>query len=646
MRLRLALIAVAAAAGLRVVPPSIARGQGSAVEDSLLMYELGEIIVTADRWREGIHVRTETLGSAELSARPGHSAAQLLGAVTGVGISSGQKDEADITIRGFSSKRVSILVDGRPMNVPYYGTFNLASLSSDNLERIVVVKGPASVTYGPNVMGGVVNFVTARGCDRPGTRLTVRAGNHETGSLHLSHGWIRGRWDYLLSLRGGGSGGSVLSRRFVPTGYPGMEDGGLRDNSDFTEWDFFGKAGYRDGRETDLAFSWGYHTRQKGIPAAVDEERYWRFTDWRRYFGDLTFRRQLSPSTFLEAKGYGDVFINTLVDYEDETYDGDAVFYDSTHRNRDLGCILAVERDWNPRVHGTYGLSVREDQIQKRMNPDEPWLYHHQVTGSIHAEHRGWLRRTISASLGMSEDFMVYNHLEDVDHAPGFSAGLTWRASPGWKTFAAIGRSTRFPTLSQLWSLNSGNRDLKPETTIRTEMGLDGRLSRSVDVEAALFWNDLENLIDRDLRRAGRYYNIHSARTWGMEAAGIVRPFGWMDARVSYAYTRSKNRETGDPLDRVPRHKFDGEVVARSNSGDTEWVLVVTRVGERFDGDSLEADKMLPRFYTADCKVRTRVGDRTTLGLEVFNVGDQNYEEEVGYPAPGRTVLVSGTVTF
>ncbi len=50
---------------------------------------------------------------------------------------------------------------------------------------------------------------------------------------------------------------------------------------------------------------------------------------------------------------------------------------------------------------------------------------------------------------------------------------------------------------------------------------------------------------------------------------------------------------------------------------------------------------MLPAYTTADCQVRTRLGARWVLGVEVLNVGDHHYEEEVMYPAPGRTVLFS-----
>jgi len=612
--------------------------------DSSVAFTLGEIIVTADRPRHELRVRSGALEFADLAFRPGSSASELLKALPGVSVSAGRKDEASVAIRGFGARRVAILVDGRPMNLPYYGTFDLASLDADKLEGIRVVRGPASVTYGPNVMGGVVNFLTARGRDHPGTRLRVSGGSHNTGEILATHGRVMGRWDLFVTARGGGSDGSVLSHGFRPTGYPGTEEGGYRDNSHRVEVDLFAKLGYRNGAGTDAALSCGYLDVEKGVPSAIDEERYWRFTDWRRFFGDLTLSHKLGPAMTLQAKAYGDVFVNTLVDYEDGRFDPAAVFYSSTHDNWDLGGIVSLEHDWSPRVQGTYGASLREDQIKKRMNPDEPWLYHHQLTGSVYNEYYARLGGTLRATLGLADHFVIRNHLGDVDHSPGFAAGLTMRPAPDWGLIASAGQGTRFPTLSQLWSQNTGNRELRPEVARRFEVGADWTPGRAARTELTLFWNELHDLIDRDNRRAGRYYNIRGARSRGLELDETVRPWDWLEIQASYTYTQAENRDTGQALDLVPEHKIDGRLTASAPGGDSRWTLIVTRVGSRFDSESLSADQALAAYTVADCLVASRLGRRWSLTLEVMNVGDVHYEEEVMYPAPGRTVLISAAV--
>jgi outer membrane cobalamin receptor len=194
--------------------------------------------------------------------------------------------------------------------------------------------------------------------------------------------------------------------------------------------------------------------------------------------------------------------------------------------------------------------------------------------------------------------------------------------------------------------LNSGNRSLRPEITRRVELGIDGRPDRDSGVELALFYNDLRDLIDRDVYRAGRYFNISSARSWGMEAGGSRRLFGWLELRSSYTHTRTENRDTGKPLDLIPEHKIDGRLVGFSSGGDTQWVFSATHVGSRFDSESLTEDQMLDRYTTLDCRVSTELGRRLRLTLDVMNIGDVHYEEEVMYPAPGRTVLVSATINL
>jgi iron complex outermembrane recepter protein len=614
--------------------------------DSAQVHYLGEIIVTTDGLADESSVRTTVFSAHELESTPGTTARDLLKAVPGVGISTGRKDEAKITIRGFNARRVAILVDGRPMNIPYYGDFNLASIHSDKLEKIVIVKGPSSVSYGPNVMGGVVNFVSTSGRDHPGTSLTLRAGDNETGEFRLSHGLVKGTCDFYLSLRGGKGEGSLLSRDFTPTGYSGHEDGGSRNNSDWEEWDLFGKLGIHQGSKTDLALSFGYHSQEKGVPGAADEERYWRFTDWKRYFADLTLRRQLGPQTHLEAKGYGDIFTNTLVDYEDERYDINSVYYNSTHHNWDLGTIIALEHDWSATHHGTYGITVREDQIKKRMNPTDPWRYHHQVVASLYGEHQGRLAGKFNGTIGLSDNLVVHNHLKDVDHVLGYSAGINTSLKPGWRLFTAFGQSSRFPTLNQLWSLNSGNRELLPEVTQRFELGLDATIRPRIQGEATFFYNVMDELITRDVRRQGRYYNISAASTWGFELGSYIDFADWLQVNSAYTFTHTENDDTGQDLDLIPEHKIDTRVTACSRDRRTEWTFIVTCVGDRFDSEALTADQRLSGYITADCQVNTLLSPHLTLALEALNLSDVSYEEEVGYPAPGRSLYVSLTLDY
>ena len=84
------------------------------------------------------------------------SAAEMLADIPGSLVTVGSKNSSEIMIRGFDSDEVLVMVDGRPVNEPYYGKIDLSTIGVGNVAKIKVVKGATSVRYGPNAMGGVI----------------------------------------------------------------------------------------------------------------------------------------------------------------------------------------------------------------------------------------------------------------------------------------------------------------------------------------------------------------------------------------------------------------------------------------------------------------------------------------------------------
>src|SRR5215213_8467989 len=82
-------------------------------------------------------------------------------------------------LRGGESKYVKVLIDGVPVNDPG-GAFDFGSLTTDNVERIEVVRGPASVLYGADAVTGVIQIFTRRGQGKPRTVLSARGGSYGT----------------------------------------------------------------------------------------------------------------------------------------------------------------------------------------------------------------------------------------------------------------------------------------------------------------------------------------------------------------------------------------------------------------------------------------------------------------------------------
>ncbi|HPH45007.1 MAG TPA: TonB-dependent receptor plug domain-containing protein, partial [Candidatus Aminicenantes bacterium] len=110
----------------------------------------------------------------------------------GVNITTGSKREATLKLRGMDSRRIVLLIDGIPSYEPYYGSFDLKTVSAAGLESIQITKGPSSVLYGPNTLAGIVNVITRRPGDNPFLAVQGSLGAQKTYSAGFDGGF---RWN-------------------------------------------------------------------------------------------------------------------------------------------------------------------------------------------------------------------------------------------------------------------------------------------------------------------------------------------------------------------------------------------------------------------------------------------------------------------
>ena len=96
-------------------------------------------------------------------------------------VTFGDKDTYTLKLRGVGANRIALLVDGVPVYEPYFGTFDLKTVSAGGIDTIQVTKGPSSVLYGPNTLGGLVNVITKRPAARaqPVSHRQLRRQGHE-----------------------------------------------------------------------------------------------------------------------------------------------------------------------------------------------------------------------------------------------------------------------------------------------------------------------------------------------------------------------------------------------------------------------------------------------------------------------------------
>lgn len=137
-----------------------------------------------------------------LDLLPASNALVALGGLPGLFVQrSGDFGRADLDIRGLgqNGRRIAVLVDGRPEKMGLYGCAVTHTFPMDNVERIEVVKGPASVLYGGEAMGGAVNIITRRPEQKSESRFQLTYGSFHTSQLNLQQGGKNGRLQYMVT---------------------------------------------------------------------------------------------------------------------------------------------------------------------------------------------------------------------------------------------------------------------------------------------------------------------------------------------------------------------------------------------------------------------------------------------------------------
>lgn len=599
-------------------------------EDSIPVYHLGEIIVVRGK-KDAPKASVSEITSLDMKAAGANTVGTALNSIPGVIVTSGTKGESRLQIRGFQGRETLVLLDGRPIGLPYYGETDLNMIPISNISKIKVVKGPAASVYGANTLGGLVNMVSKRirGANLREVRLSV--GENDTYDAQFNIGAAHHDFDYWLSFGYAVSDGWHLADDFEPTE---REDGGLRDTSSYRNFNLDGKLNYTLPDGTLLSLSAGYHDSERGVPAATEiaRPRYDGFPDWRRYYVDVSGNGLLSDRLIWKGKLYYDVAKNRLIRFSDSTYSEDNVKFNSFHDSFDVGTRLLFTYKLSEKLDNSFGTSLRIDGIDRQENTGEEWLYSDAVSGSIFSQFLFNPSDIWSVDAGAS-----YNHNEaDAVNASTGSLdpylGVSCTPREWFNIHTAASRATRFPTLNHLYASVSGNPDLKPERASKFEIGYRITLQNGLSFTQDYFRNDIDHLIDR-VDRDSPYENMDEVLLTGAESGVSICSQEGVNASVSFTYLEAHDKNPEARRYYVPQYKTDYTVSYRSDLG-----FEINHSGQ-YVADRVDPNRNVMRdYYLAHLKASYKVRPYLKLFVNVRNIFDRDYEEERYYPMPGRRV--------
>lgn len=596
--------------------------------------KLPDVLISASRQVES---RTATSAANTLFTRADIDRLQpsgvtdLLARVPGVQVAptGGRGSLPGIFIRGTKAAQTLVLVDGVRIANATSGDTGLQFLDVDQIERVEVLRGSRSAVYGSDAIGGVIQIFTRRG-GAPGLqpRLRLAAGSNQT-------------WQRSLGLSGGDDttrfnlGASLDETAGIDSTGPSHASDGDHD-------------AYRN-RSLNLSLSHTFNERfEAGLNLLDSRGR----SEYDNPYGRLDEVTWLSypqqPYTDFSVSSLGSWFDAQLNDTwhsrlelghsenRDDKRDklSDQRFIYNTYRDQvtwqnefalDERNQLMLGGDWyQDRFHGTANFS--EDSRWNR---------------AAFAQYR-FAGERFSSELGVRHD-----RNQQYGEQNTWNASLTVPLNPRNDVLVSYSEGFRAPTFNDLYDVQYGNPDLRPEHSKSYELQWRSQLASHTRLEASLYRTDLRDAINYDPARR-RPGNVDNARINGLELSLMQEWAGWT-SQLGLSMIDPRDRETGQTLQRRARRTLSLDLdrqFERFNVG-ASWQAVSGSYDDPSNNNRIGGYGLL------GLRGGMVLTDEVRLELKLDNLLDKQYSRalysfdgsQYGYREEGRTWLLSLTWT-
>lgn len=588
--------------------------------DTLRSGSLGEAVVTGTNQETSRNLLPYTVATVDSRQIEATGKTQLLSALSGsvpslfvsernifgFGVSNG--GSGGIKIRGVGgspTNSVLMMVDGQPQFAGLYSHPVADFYEAEHVDHVEILRGPGSVLYGSNAVGGVINVITKQEKrDGVHTTLSTQYGSYNTSQSSLSNSVRKGRFSSLLSL-----------------GYDRTE--GTQENFDFKQYSLYAKVGY------DLNRHWSAFADYTLMNFQGNDPVYPKLSDPASeavYHQNVTRGEASLAATNRYATTNGSV--RMYYSYGNHYVDDPRHF----HSLDDRFGLLAYQnfRPWHL-AEATVGFDF--DVYTGRI-PMSGNTAHH--AGSLSTMgHRDIIEYSPYATLaqGFWDGLLTLNGGLRMANSDEFGthwipqAGFALHPGKGWSVKASVAKGYRNPSFRELYLYRTANADLEPETMMNYEVTLGKAFSKYLTLEATAYFSEGDNLIqtvDMKNQNTGGFINK------GVEVSATSQVLRTLALRASYSYMHTSL----DALTAAPKNQY-----FFSASWDALPCLSID-AQLRGVGGLYVADGIDHQNYAL---LSARIAYRPWKWLELFahadNITNAQYTINRGYEMPGITAM-------
>lgn len=607
--------------------------------DTGKVYEIDEVVVTGTRNETDVRHLSQTVSIVNRSKIDRAMQPSLLPVLTeqipglfvtsrgvmGYGVSGGAA--GSISLRGLSggTARLMVMIDGHPQYAGIFGHPIADAYQSFLAERVEVLRGPASVLYGSNAMGGVINIVT-RKMEDDGVNTNIRAGygSYNTVETELTNRIRRGRFSSVISGSYNRTDGHRSDMGFeqyggyAKLGYEVTDNWNLRGDVNVTHFN----ASYPGPVNAPLLD--GDQRITRGMTSFAVENHYEKtsgavsiFYNW----GNHWINDGYTPSA---GEGPQDDRFNSR----------DNMMGVSLYQSARLfkGNRITMGFDWFR--YGGHAWSEYVSGEEKGTTSDLVDKHEYELAGYF--DFRQDIGSWLTFNAGLRADHHSRIGLEWVPQA-----GLAFHLPHSIELKASASKGFRYPILREMYMFPPQNPDLQPESMWNYELAFSQRLiGGRVTYGVNLFHIDGKNLIVTLPNPNGSgmlNQNSGKIKNAGVELQASFRIDRHWSVDCNYSFLHMEN-----PVVAAPEHKL----YAGANFSHGRWNIstgvqyiegLYTSVGENAGKEN---------FILWNIRASFRALKWLNIWARGENLLAQEYEINAGYPMPGATVMGGFSVNF
>jgi vitamin B12 transporter len=566
----------------------------------------------------------------------------LLRDVPGFAVSQagGPGTQTQVRVRGAEANQLLVLIDGVRANDPAQSDeFPYQFALAANIERIEIIRGPQSAIWGSDAMAGVINIIRKKNVDSQYVAAQVEGGSFGTFSGSVDAGYAADKFQINGGFGYFDSDGTNISRE-------GNEKDGTQNKtanldmtynaSDAINLSFSGQVVDASNDFDDIDFV------VTGLPIDAD-----RVTESQQTY--LTANIAFAPEQGIFSTTFS-------VNWTDSDIDN---FADGNWSGSTAADTLDLRLHGGWKLDGVEGLHrlnfalEYEDVDFSQRGEALPWGDPNQDQGY---DNNGYALEYVGKPLpGLSWTASArYDDYSDFDNATTWQLGASYQVNPGVRLRGSVGTGYKAPTFTERFGYYEatfiGNPDLKPETSLGWEVGIDTSWNQDRShFQLAYFDQDLKDEIDGFVFDLDTFLftaenKENDSQRHGIEAVFDTRLSDNFSIDATYTYTDSTEKDAqGSSIEEVRRPKNIASLNLNYYFAEERGNLNINAnyTGKQLDIffspiTYLSEIVELPAFTVIGLASSWKLNQTLELTARVSNLFDKEYEEILGFVRPGR----------